>query len=32
MEEQQYYQNVLYTALENQDVLKNKKQKDYKVI
>ena len=29
MVEQSYYQNVLYVAVKNQNLLKNKKQKDY---
>ena len=29
MVEQWYYQNVLYVAVKNQNLLKNKKQKDY---
>ena len=29
MIEQSYYQNVLYVAVKNKDLLKNKKQKDY---
>ena len=29
MVEQLYYQNVPYVAVKNQNLLKNKKQKDY---
>ena len=29
MVDQFYYQDVLYAALKNQDLQKNKKQKDY---
>ena len=29
MVEQRYYQNVQYVVVKNQDLLKNKKQKDY---